>query len=298
MAVKILIVDDASFTRDLIRRTVRKQFPAADIEDAINGRKAQQALTRTKFDMILCDWEMPEMTGLELLEWCREQEGYQKTDVPFIMITSRGDKDHVVEAVKNGVTDYLGKPFSSEQLINKIVGSAKKHKFLDRLTSQSARGNPSEKDALESLTGGNGAKGLSGHAAGSMDVLLSGKKAKATSASDESKITQPQNSNKLKDVKIPTMVRFSGKQFRTMVIQFNKTEATLLIKSDDVIPSVLEQAVLDLEFKGDLNRLNYYVQSVATTDKKPNSAFLTVILGLIDQDAEKEDFIKSLYQSL
>lgn len=298
MAVKILIVDDASFTRDLIRRTVRKQFPSADIEDAINGRKAQQAMSRTKFDMILCDWEMPEMTGLELLEWCRQQDAYQKNDVPFIMITSRGDKDHVVEAVKNGVTDYLGKPFSSEQLINKVVGAAKKHKFLDRLTSQAARVNPSEKESIESLMGnGNGAKGLSGHAAGSMDVLLGGKKAKATPASDNSKITQPQT-NKTKDVKIPTMVRFSGKQFRTMVIQFSRTEATLLIKSDDVVPSVLEQSVLDLEFKGDLNRLNYYVQSVATTDKKPNSAFLTVILGLIDQDAEKEKFISDLYQSL
>lgn len=302
MAVKILIVDDASFTRDLIRRTLRKQFPSADIEDAINGRKAQQALLRTKFDMILCDWEMPEMTGLELLEWCRQQDDYQKTDVPFIMITSRGDKDHVVEAVKHGVTDYLGKPFSSEQLINKILSSAKKHKLVEKLTSQAARVNPSEQEAIDNLTGGAGSKKLSGHAAGSIDVLLSGKKAKATSASDDSKITQPKenkaSSAKVKDVKIPTMVRFSGKQFRTMVIQFSRTEATLLIKSDDVIPSVLDQAVLDLEFGGDINRLNYYVQSVATTDKKPNSAFLTVVLGLIDQDAEKEKFISDLFQSL
>ncbi len=131
MSVKILVVDDASFTRDLIRRTLRKQFPTADLEDAINGRKAQQLLSRTKFDMILCDWEMPEMTGLELLQWCREHDDYKKEDVPFIMITSRGDKDHVVEAVKHGVTDYLGKPFSSEQLINKIIGSARKHDMAD-----------------------------------------------------------------------------------------------------------------------------------------------------------------------
>lgn len=76
--LKALVVDDASFVRDLI----------------------------------LCDWEMPEMSGLELLQWMRQQPQYEK--IPFIMITSRGDKDHVIEAVKEGVSEYLGKPFSPE----------------------------------------------------------------------------------------------------------------------------------------------------------------------------------------
>jgi len=216
------------------------------------------------------------------------------------MITSRGDKDHVVEAVKHGVTDYLGKPFSSEQLINKIVGAARKHGMADALIGQGARGNgTAEKEAMDHLTG-NGPKTLMGHAAASLDVLLSGKTAKETPAS-ASKITHPKSAqakNTVKDVKIPTLVRFSGKQFRTMVIQFSRTEASLFIKSDEVIPSVLDQAVLDLDFKGDVNRLNYYVQAVATTDKKPNSAFLTVTLGLIDQDEDKESFINNLFESL
>ena len=295
MAVKILIVDDASFTRDLIRRTLRKQFPSADIEDAINGKKAQQMMSRNQFDMILCDWEMPEMTGLELLVWCRENENYQKADVPFVMITSRGDKDHVVEAVKHGVTDYLGKPFSSEQLINKVLSAAKKHNLTGKLTAQESRGSKAEKEAIDNLT--NSTKSLSGHASGSLDVLLgAGGKTASASNTPELKATASKNTNK--DVKIPTLVRFSGKQFRTMVIQFSRTEASLLIKSDDVIPSVLDQAVLDLEFNKEINRLNYYVQSVATTDKKSNSAFLTVVLGLIDQDAEKEKFINNLFKSL
>jgi len=231
MSLKILVVDDASFTRDLIRRTLRKQFPAVEIEDAVNGRKAQQLMNKTQFDMVLCDWEMPEMTGVELLKWCREQPKYQKDDVPFVMITSRGDKDHVVEAVQAGVTDYLGKPFSGEQLVNKVLGAAKKHKLAGKLA-------------------------------------------------------------------IPTLVRFENKQFRCMVIQFSKQEASMLIKSDDVVPQVLGQAVLDLEHKSTINRLNYYVQSVATTEKKHDSTFLTVGLRLIDQDAEKETFIKSLFDAL
>ena len=121
MSLKILVVDDASFTRDLIKRTLRRQFPACMVDEAVNGKKAQQMLSKTRFDMVLCDWEMPEMTGVELLKWCREQPNYQKEQVPFLMITSRGDKSHVIEAVQSGVTDYLGKPFSSEKLGNKAM---------------------------------------------------------------------------------------------------------------------------------------------------------------------------------
>jgi CheY-like chemotaxis protein len=280
MSLKILVVDDASFTRDLIRRTLRKQFPAVEIEEAVNGRKAQQMLTKVQFDMVLCDWEMPEVTGVELLKWCREQPKYKKEDVPFVMITSRGDKSHVVEAVQSGVTDYLGKPFSSEQLINKVVSAAKKHKIDGKLSSQKPR---------ESIAPG-------GVSSASLDVLMGAGKSTPVQAT---KFTNPDApAVVVKDVKIPTLVRFEAKQFRCMIVQFSKTEATMFIKSDDVVPQVLGQAVLDLEFGGKINRLNYYIQSVATTEKKHDSTFLTVILSLIDQDSEKEAFIKQLFDSL
>lgn len=280
MSIKILVVDDASFTRDLIRRTLRKEFPAAILEEAVNGRKAQQLLSKSQFDMVLCDWEMPEMTGVELLQWCREQPEYKKENIPFVMITSRGDKDHVVEAVKSGVTDYLGKPFSSEQLVNKVMSAAKKHNMQSKLTSQKPRS----------------ASPAGGVASASLDVLMGGKSSRKVEATKFINPDAPVPT--VKDVKIPTMVRFEGKQFRCMVIQFSKQDATMLIKSDDVIPQVLGQSVLDLEFEGKVNRLNYYVQSVATTEKKHDSTFLTVGLGLIDQDAEKEAFISKLFDSL
>ncbi|SBS24927.1 Chemotaxis protein CheY [Marinomonas spartinae] len=281
MSIKILVVDDASFTRDLIRRTLRKEFPAAILEEAVNGRKAQQLLSKSQFDMVLCDWEMPEMTGVELLQWCREQPEYKKEDIPFLMITSRGDKSHVVEAVKSGVTDYLGKPFSSEQLVNKVMSAAKKHNMQSKLTSQKSRS----------------AAPAGGVASASLDVLMGA--GKASRKVEATKFINPDAPvPTVKDVKIPTLVRFEGKQFRCMVIQFSKQDATMLIKSDDVIPQVLGQSVLDLEFGGQVNRLNYYVQSVATTEKKHDSTFLTVGLGLIDQDAEKEVFISKLFDSL
>ena len=113
--VSVLVVDDATFIRDLVKKWLRDNFPGVQIEEAINGRKAQQMLSRQVVDLILCDWEMPEMSGLELLTWCREQDNLKTT--PFIMVTSRGDKENVVQAIQAGVSDYIGKPFSNEQLV-------------------------------------------------------------------------------------------------------------------------------------------------------------------------------------
>lgn len=91
--VSVLVVDDASFIRDLVKKGLRDHFPGIQIDEAVNGRKAQQMLMRQTVDLILCDWEMPEMSGLELLGWCREQDALKTT--PFIMVTSRGDKENV-----------------------------------------------------------------------------------------------------------------------------------------------------------------------------------------------------------
>ena len=118
-AIKVLVVDDASFVRDMVKRTIRTGFPEITYEEAINGKKAQTMMGRVAFDLILCDWEMPEMSGMELLKWARQQDAYKKT--PFVLVTSRGDKSHVLEAVQEGASDYLGKPFSAEQLSAKII---------------------------------------------------------------------------------------------------------------------------------------------------------------------------------
>lgn len=76
--VSVLVVDDAPFIRDLVKKGLRNAFPGVTLEDAVNGRKAQVLLTKEVFDLVLCDWEMPEMSGLELLTWCRQQESLKK----------------------------------------------------------------------------------------------------------------------------------------------------------------------------------------------------------------------------
>ena len=129
--VSVLVVDDASFIRDLVKKCLRNYFPGIKIEDAVNGKKAQAILMRETFDMVLCDWEMPEMSGLELLTWCREQPHLKA--MPFVMVTSRGDKENVVQAIQAGVSGYVSKPFTNEQLLNKVKQALHKIGRLDAL---------------------------------------------------------------------------------------------------------------------------------------------------------------------
>ena len=125
--LSILVVDDASYIRDLVKRTIRQNLPECQIDEAINGRRANAMLNKKKYDLILCDWEMPEMSGIELLKVIRQQEKQQQlTKTPFVMVTSRGDKKNVIEAVQCGVSDYIGKPFTAEHLIAKVSKALKR----------------------------------------------------------------------------------------------------------------------------------------------------------------------------
>ncbi|SFX37855.1 response regulator [Marinospirillum alkaliphilum] len=117
--IRILSIDDDKFIRELIDKTLRSELKGFEIHQAENGKKAQQLLQNHSFDLVLCDWEMPEMTGIELLKWVRKQETLKAQ--PFVLITSLDQKEHVVEAGKAGVSDYLSKPFSPKQLIDKVM---------------------------------------------------------------------------------------------------------------------------------------------------------------------------------
>ncbi len=167
--ISVLVVDDASFIRDLVKKCLRNYFPGIRTEDAINGKKAQAMLAKEAFDLVLCDWEMPEMSGLELLTWCREQDNLKT--MPFVMVTSRGDKENVVQAIQAGVSGYVSKPFTNEQLLTKVKQALNKVGKLDTLMNSaptkmnSAFGN----DSLSALTGGKPA--VVGGAAASLPLL-------------------------------------------------------------------------------------------------------------------------------
>lgn len=267
--LKALVVDDASFVRDLVKRTVRQRFPVIETTDAQNGRRAQSLMSRTTFDLILCDWEMPEMSGLELLQWMRQQPQYEKT--PFIMITSRGDKDHVVEAVKGGVSEYLGKPFSPEGLSNKIIKvmGRRLKETMDR--SGKSMGGPA--DAFRE----------------SASLLTQKREAASPAPVRASRSSTPSASGSTARPPMSVAsVRFSDSTLRSVVKDITLTEVRVIAKRDQQFPGILDQAVVDIEVaEGQVARLNGYVHQLQAVDKRQDTDFVRVAIRFVDEDPKK-----------
>jgi CheY-like chemotaxis protein len=275
-AIKVLVVDDASFVRDLVKRTIRTTFPNITLEEAVNGKKAQGMMNRVAFDLILCDWEMPEMTGMELLKWARQHEAYKKT--PFIMVTSRGDKTHVVEAVQEGASDYLGKPFSAEQLTNKIVKALGK-----KLKGGSQKASSPLQDAFKQsaslLTGTAPKPAAAPKASGSASVLLGGSAPAADNSAQSSVEIKSQNFAE---------VRFAGSSLKCVIKAVSLVEVKVIAKRETSFPGILDAAVVDIEFEpGSVARLNGYVHQLQAVDKRQDTDFVSIIIRFVDEDPEK-----------
>ncbi|AOE62992.1 response regulator [Pseudomonas corrugata] len=298
--VSVLVVDDASFIRDLVKKCLRNYFPGIRIEDAVNGRKAQALLAREAFDLVLCDWEMPEMSGLELLTWCRQQDNLK--GMPFVMVTSRGDKENVVQAIQAGVSGYVSKPFTNEQLLTKVKQALHKVGKLDTLMNSaptkmnSAFGN----DSLSALTGGKAAPVVAAAApaparpaaaapaapaAAPARGLLNSPPVKAPVASASAGANRGQGQLRLA----------SGIQ-QCVIKALSLKEALLLVKRSDTLPQVLESSVLDME-QGDnaeTARLNGYLHAIVAHEQTPDSEWLQLTFRFVDKDPQKLDYISRL----
>lgn len=122
--LKALIVDDQEDSRELLREML-SQIGLVDVSESADGKEALRRIDEEDkfFDIVICDWNMPAMTGVELLRQIRAVH----QDMPFLMVTGRQDMSSVVEAKESGVTAYIGKPFTIEQLEAKIrISCAKK----------------------------------------------------------------------------------------------------------------------------------------------------------------------------
>ncbi len=116
--IRILTVDDFPTMRKIIRNLL-KQIGYENVIEADDGATAKQVLERNdSIEFIISDWNMPQMTGLELLKWVRSNPKVKH--LPFLMITAEAEKDNIVEAVKAGVSNYIVKPFSAAVLKGKI----------------------------------------------------------------------------------------------------------------------------------------------------------------------------------
>ncbi|OFJ44936.1 two-component system response regulator [Pseudomonas koreensis] len=295
--ISVLVVDDASFIRDLVKKCLRNYFPGIRTEDAINGKKAQAMLAKEAFDLVLCDWEMPEMSGLELLTWCREQDNLKT--MPFVMVTSRGDKENVVQAIQAGVSGYVSKPFTNEQLLTKVKQALNKVGKLDTLMNSaptkmnSAFGN----DSLSALTGGKpavvggaatrpaAAATAPAPAAAPSRGLLNSPPVQAPGASKA-----PVGGRGQGQLRLP-----SGTQ-QCVIKALSIKEALLVVKRTETLPQILDSAVLDLE-QGDnaeIARLNGYLHAIVAHEQKADSDWLQLTFRFVDQDAQKLDYISRL----
>lgn len=115
--INVLIVDDFSTMRRILKNILR-QLDFKNIIEADDGTTAVDILNEQKVGLIVCDWNMPKMTGIELLRHVRATDGL--SDIPFLMVTAEAQQENIIEAVKAKVNNYVVKPFTAETLGEKI----------------------------------------------------------------------------------------------------------------------------------------------------------------------------------
>ncbi len=113
----IITVDDSSTMRRIIKNTLQK-IGFVSILEAGNGIEALEVMAKNKVDMIVTDWNMPEMDGLTFVKTVRQKEQYK--DTPILMITTEAAKEDILTALRSGVNNYVVKPFTPDTLQEKV----------------------------------------------------------------------------------------------------------------------------------------------------------------------------------
>jgi two-component system, chemotaxis family, chemotaxis protein CheY len=111
--MRILVVDDFATMRKIVRN-VLKQINQTDVAEAENGKAALAVLRAEQIGLIISDWIMPEMTGIDFLRACKSDPDLKR--IPFVMVTAEAQKESVIEAIKGGVDNYIVKPFTPDKL--------------------------------------------------------------------------------------------------------------------------------------------------------------------------------------
>lgn len=127
---RILLVDDFEMVRMMVRNALN-DLGYTNVEEAEDGRVAMVKIREAQgngkaYGLVFCDWNMPEMTGIEVLETCRADATLK--GLPIVMVTAEADQESVVRALRAGATDYVVKPVSPEILekkVNKILSMVK-----------------------------------------------------------------------------------------------------------------------------------------------------------------------------
>ena len=323
MSLKILVVDDASFIRDLVKKQLRDHLQGVEIFEAADGVRAMVVLKHNPIDLILSDWEMPLMTGEDLLKQVRASE--EGTKIPFVMITSRGDREHVITAVKAGVSDYLTKPFTAEELLGKVH---KQLKLIGKMPSQQTRQAIAQGigvTSLDLLTGARPKAAAPAAVTSSVSALMGGAKPNAAPAALASSAalltgggkpsTTPSSSAALltggapkpappaakSRVKAQAQLRFANNlTFACVVREMSLQVMSCVLQRSDNLPRIFDQAVVDIdmgEAKG-LARVNGYVHSIMAGDNRPDATAVKMVIRFVDNDVDKFEVLSKFIEQM
>ncbi|MHC1745235.1 MAG: chemotaxis response regulator CheY [Syntrophobacteraceae bacterium] len=113
-----LVVDDFSTMRRIVKNILR-DLEFKNVLEAEDGTTAVQVLSSQKVDLVVSDWNMPKMSGIELLKYVRSNDNLK--ELPFLMITAEAQKENIIEAVKAKVSNYIVKPFTAATLAEKLA---------------------------------------------------------------------------------------------------------------------------------------------------------------------------------
>lgn len=116
--MKILVVDDFHTMRRIVINLL-KQLGFSNVVEASDGKEALDKVKEDRIDLVISDWNMPNMTGIDFLKELRADEKYKS--LPFIMVTAEGKKENVIAAVHAGVSNYVVKPFNAATLKEKLI---------------------------------------------------------------------------------------------------------------------------------------------------------------------------------
>ena len=114
----VMVVDDSRVMRNIVIKTFEQLKMPVQFLEAPDGEKGLQALLSNKVDLVLLDWNMPNLSGIDFLKQVRAMDGYKNT--PIIMVTSEASRINIVEAVREGVTAYITKPFNHAVFMDKL----------------------------------------------------------------------------------------------------------------------------------------------------------------------------------
>ncbi len=114
----VLVVDDSRIMRNIVKNTFSSLNIPCQFFEASNGNEALLRISEYHFDLVLLDWNMPQLSGIDFLKKIRSMPQY--LDLPVIMVTSEAARYNVIEALKSGATDYIIKPVSEKSFKEKI----------------------------------------------------------------------------------------------------------------------------------------------------------------------------------